>query len=325
MPFKNILGHDKVIELLRQYMLGNRLASAYLFTGPQAIGKRTVAVEFAKALNCETDKFEACGECLTCQKIAQNNHPDLHFIPSLFDLLEKKSEAIKIEEIRALRRIVSLKPYEAKKSVTIIDDAHNLNQASSNALLKTLEETPRHSLIILITHKPSLLARTIISRCQVLRFFALPRLELVRILKSDYGVAADLAHFVSFFSEGRLGFALRIKDTDILNEKNRIIDQLCLGNSYYVHAASFENRVNFRDCLNIIVSWFRDLYLIKAGVADCQIINLDRKQELFSQVLRHSILDIELKLKFVSDALQYLEYNVNTKLLLSNLRAVMKG
>jgi hypothetical protein len=144
-------------------------------------------------------------------------------------------------------------------------------------------------------------------------------------LHSDYGFAVDLAHFVSFFSEGRLGFALSLNNPDILKSKNRIIDQLCLGRGYSDPEISFENRAKLRDCLNTIAAWLRDMYLIKSGVIDSQLINLDRKQELLKEANVCSLLGIERRIKFVSDGIKYLEHNINTKLLVSNLKAAMKG
>ena len=130
MTFKDIKGHTKQIYLLQQNVKKMRLAGAYLFTGPEAIGKSLVAKALAKALNCLENCPEGCDSCISCRKIESNQHPDVHFINKGY------SQEIKIEDIRGLREEASLRPYEARYKVFIINDAHNLNDESSNAFLK---------------------------------------------------------------------------------------------------------------------------------------------------------------------------------------------
>lgn len=319
MSFKDIEGQDKTISILKEYLRQSRIASAYLFTGPEAIGKRLAARIFAKALNCKESPLDSCDNCLSCIKMDKSGHPDLHFIGGSLDNTPDKTDVIKIEDIRQLQKDISLKPYEAKIKVFIIDNAHCLTPEASNALLKILEESPVYSIIILISHKPALLFKTIISRCQVLKFHPLPRNELEEILKKDYCLNDDQAHFLAYFSEGRLGYALMLKDKDILKDKNRILNGLLLHKNLFPGNSLEKNRHDLRVYLNVIVVWFRDIYLLKAGYPDSEIINSDRKNELFSLMNKYSFTDLDEIFKTISDTLLYLEENLNIKLLLSNL------
>lgn len=309
-----IRGQNRTIEVLKSYIKHKKLAGGYLFAGPGGVGKIQAAWEIAKTVNCLKNESDACGQCPSCLKIENNRHPDIH-------LIESKTQEIKIESIRSLQKEINLRPYEARVKVFIINDAHKMNAESSNAILKILEEPPKDSLIILITDKPSLLFGTIISRCKILKFFPLPRLELKEILKQEYRLTEGLAHFLAYFSEGRLGFALELKDKDILAEKNRIIDGLALSQRTIFLGILAQDRDDVRSYLNILAAWFRDIYLIKAGISYAEIINLDRKDELLKLTESFSFVDLDRILHSLSESVLYLEQNINLKLILYNLGA----
>ncbi len=245
-----------------------------MFSGPEGTGKKLVARNFAKALNCLEGAADACDACLSCRKIENGRHPDIHIID------KGDSEEIKIEDIRLLQQEICLRPYEAKFKVFIINGAHNLNSESANAFLKTLEEPPKKSVIILVSDKPRLLFRTIVSRCQNVKFFALARDEFDQVLKNGYGLDQRALHFLRFFCEGRIGSALGWKDRDILSEKNRIIDFFSSASALSDENPFIQDRETFRQALVILVGWFRDLYLVKAGINKDQSINLDRSDIL---------------------------------------------
>ncbi len=328
--FQDIKGQDKPIQLLKEYIKHSRLTGSYLFAGEEGIGKKLVAKTLAKALNCESHALDSCDSCVSCLKIEKEEHPDIHIIqghaspcvnPEQGQMIGTEApDSIKIEYIRQLQKDINLKPYEGEKKVFIIDNAHSLTPEAGNALLKILEEPPASSLIILISSKPALLFKTIISRCKMMKFYPLERARLEEFLKKDFHLDNNLAHFLAYSCEGRMGRALKLKDTDILREKNRIIDAFTQARSSGSNKLLVENRNNVRDRLNILAGWFRDMYLIKIGIPCGEIINLDRKEELSRLMHRYTFLDLYEIFNSLSSALLYLEQNINVKLLLSNLR-----
>lgn len=291
----------------------SRLEGGYLFCGPEGMGKKMTAKEVAKAVNCLETAMDSCDRCISCLKIANNQHPDIHFIAN-------EDAEIKIEYIRQLQKDISLRPYEGKRKVFIIDNAHKLTAEASNAVLKILEEPPKGTLIILISDKPQLLFKTIISRCKAVKFFPLKRIELEGVLKKEFGFEDIRAHFLAYFSEGRLGCALRLKDADILQKKNTIIDQFSPQGRTTLDNLSLQNRQEVRGHLNILAAWFRDIYLLKTGIAHSEVINSDRIAELLKLMNRFSFSDLDEILRLISNSILYLEQNINVKLLLMDLK-----
>ncbi|HNU75334.1 MAG TPA: DNA polymerase III subunit delta', partial [Deltaproteobacteria bacterium] len=163
--WRNIVGHESLIGTLRTFVLTGKLPHALLFAGPAGVGKTMVAREFFKAVNCLDSPGDACDACRSCVKMDSGSHPDFIMVgPS------DNRTVITIEHIRGVISEVSLKPFEARFRFVVIEPAERMNNPAANALLKTLEEPPGATLIVLVTHNPILLLPTIVSRCQVLRF-----------------------------------------------------------------------------------------------------------------------------------------------------------
>jgi len=228
MPFSSIIGHDRQIDILKRALANNALAHAYLFSGEQGIGKRLTAFALAAALNCDAPGAGGgCGVCPACRKVAGGIHPDVRIVmpESRDDQLlatlsskeaEKASDEIKIDQIRRAQDSISLKPSEGRKKVLIVDGAETMNEASQNAFLKTLEEPPGDSLIILITSMPQSLLPTIRSRCQALVFQPLPRQILAGVIREKRGLSEADAWFAAALSRGSIGIALAM---DVQGEK----------------------------------------------------------------------------------------------------------
>ena len=166
---KDIKGQDNVIRYLSNSLSSGRTSSSYLFTGPEGVGRTLVARAFVNALMCsdKPDDTTSCGRCPTCMRIASGDHPDIVWIKP------EKNRSVKIDQVRGVKETLSLKPYESKMNVCVIEDAHLMTRDASNALLKVLEEPPGHSVIILVTNKKELLLETVISRCAEVRFRSL--------------------------------------------------------------------------------------------------------------------------------------------------------
>ncbi len=202
MAFKDIIGQDKAINIIFGTIARNRVPSAYLFVGESGIGKKLTAINLAKAMNClktvtsdrlpvvsqkekkpETIDYrlmDCCDECLSCKKIEVGTHPD-------FLMVSPEKGEIRVDEIRAVEDALSLKPFEGRRKVVIIDDADAMNQSAANAFLKTLEEPPDESLLILITAHPDRLPETIRSRCSRINFTPLAHKASERVIKKAMG------------------------------------------------------------------------------------------------------------------------------------------
>lgn len=207
-----VRGHDAQIQLFRRIVADGRLAHAYLFLGPEGVGKRRFGMELAKVLNCEApgaaEQFVACDACSACKQIESGNHPDVE----LLGLPEGKNE-FPIEEIRGLIGRINLKPARGGRRVILLDDAGALSEPAANAFLKTLEEPPPHSLLILIGEQADHFPVTIVSRCQRVRFLPLAAEHLEALLQ-EQGLAPHPAEArqLAVEAQGSLGLARLLAD-----------------------------------------------------------------------------------------------------------------
>jgi DNA polymerase-3 subunit delta' len=229
-----IHGHDDVVELFRRALLRGRLASSFLFVGPPGIGKRTFALKLAQAMLCQTRSEEAldpCGACPSCIQVAAGTHPDLNlvskpddksFIP--VELLIGDREHRRRE---GLCHDISLKPYLGGRKIALIDDADHLNAEGANALLKTLEEPPPRSVLILIGTSPARQLPTIRSRCQLVRFQPLP-VEVVAelLVAKDFVADPAEARRLAQYSEGSIQRAIELADPELWSFRNTLFDRL---------------------------------------------------------------------------------------------------
>lgn len=212
MMFSQIKGHSKNIELLKQLYRNNCIFHSYLFTGIEGIGKKLIAVLFAKKILCLKDGFDNCN-CESCRMFEKNIHPDfklidLFFQANLFDEDIEEQNNLKISTIREVIRYLNLAPSISNKKVVIIDDAHKMVVEAQNALLKTIEEPTQTSVIILISPSKNLLLPTVVSRCHNINFSGLLDGEVEEILL-NIGTDKDTAKEVSSSSNGSIGFALK--------------------------------------------------------------------------------------------------------------------
>ena len=190
--------------MLQAHLKAQRIAPAYLFIGPDGVGKRLAALEFSKALNCEHTKDEACDHCAACGRISRGVHPDVHQVSPQGALA-----LIRVDDIRSLLGRVGLRPYMGRWQVAIIDGADRLNEESGNLLLKTLEEPPRQTRFVLLTSQPDDCLPTIVSRCERVRFQRLEPSLIERLLVSQQAEPA-VAAAVSRMAQGSLARAAQL-------------------------------------------------------------------------------------------------------------------
>jgi len=246
MPWSDLLGHSEPLDRLRHSVRNRRLAHAYAFVGPAGIGKKTFAVRFAQALLCEQNDetlLDPCGECPRCLQVSARSHPDV----SLVALPPGKSE-LPIElfvgdaEHRGqtgLCHELSLRPMAGKRKIAIIDDADSFNEASGNALLKTLEEPPQHSLLILIATSTDLLLPTIRSRCQILSFHPLAEEDVRTLLVRQQIVEnAEDAPEIARLADGSLDTARQLLDPHLRQTRNALYNMLSAASFQSVQLAA---------------------------------------------------------------------------------------
>jgi DNA polymerase III subunit delta' len=204
MTFASVLGHERIKALLQDALRRERLPGAILLSGPEGVGKRMLALAAARALLCDTRSGEACDKCPPCNRTAKRLHPDLF-------VLEPEGatvKSIKIEPVRDLVREIVARPFEGPARAFIVDDAHLTTEQAQNALLKSLEEPPATSHVILVTSAPQALLTTIRSRCQILRLGGLPASRLEAYLRERQGLTAEEARLRAALAGGSLGVAL---------------------------------------------------------------------------------------------------------------------
>lgn len=234
MAWHDILGHEEILDRFRRSAAMGRLASTYLFVGPPGIGKRTFALQLAQSLLCERNseaQLEACGKCSACQQVAAGTHPDLDFLNKPADKSFIPLELLIGDDEHRMREglchNISLKPFYGGRKIAILDDADYLNPEGANCLLKTLEEPPPRSIIILLGTSEQKQLPTIRSRCQIVRFQPLTREQVEQLLQKIGLVENENeARELSALSEGSLEQARQFSDPVVRRFRERLFDLL---------------------------------------------------------------------------------------------------
>lgn len=324
-------GQEHLTRQLSAGLLTGRLAHAYLLVGPPHVGKMTLAVNIAQAVNCpERDSGAPCGECSQCQRIARGVHPDVQVIgvgrgeddgPARRD--------IRIDQVREIEGFLNLSAYEGAGKVVIIDGAELMNAAAANALLKTLEEPPAGTVLLLLTANEDALLATIRSRCRALQLKPLARAELERRLVSDYAAAPELAARLARLSRGCLGQAVNaLRDGEMLEQRDAELERLqevCSGglDTRFDYAAELATRFNrereeTKELLYLWLGWWRDLLLVKEA-AEEYVHNADCLTPLRLQAGGLSTAQVAGFIRRLNGTLAALDGNANARLALENL------
>lgn len=195
MAFCEVLGQERAVKMLQKALTGERLAHAYLFYGPSGVGKKLTACQFIRALYCISTSPDACGACAACRKITDGNHPDVIRVSA-------EETSIKIDQVRAVQHRLSYKPYEKQRTTVLVDGCEQLTLPAANALLKTLEEPPDNTLLLLLTGHKAALPVTIVSRCQLVPFLPLTPAHLYTIF-TRHGMKPETAQLAAALAEGQ--------------------------------------------------------------------------------------------------------------------------
>jgi len=314
-----VIGQDKILSLLDYSLKTNAIAHAYLLIGPRHVGKGTLAINLAQALNCDDPELP-CGQCRSCQRILEGKHADVTPIS-----LDSKTE-IGIDDIRGLQRLANLPPYEGKCKVFIIDDAECLSTEAANSLLKILEEPPQRVVWLILAAEEEHLLPTIISRCQRLELKPVPSERVKEVLINSYNVDTNKAKLLTQLCHGRLGWALSaLANEDILEQRSKRIakvDSLLTASleqrfAYAQELASqfSQNRRAGAEIVEIWLDWWRDLMLIKGGCQEA-VINVDYEKALEEQARGLSLSEIEGFLAKLCLLQEEISKNVNPRLAL---------
>ena len=326
------LGQDHLLARLQPALVQRRESHAYLLTGPPHVGKLTLALEIAQAVNCLQGAGSPCGECSQCQRIANGLHADVRVVDLEFTRAvsgRENATAISIDAIRGLEHSVNLNPFEGSRSVVIIDGASTMTVDASNALLKTLEEPPAGVLFLLLTDDEESLLSTVRSRCQTLQLLPMSRRLMIDHLGRNHGVSEGEADRLHRLSRGCLGWALHaIADPQVLDQRLADLDRmretvsagLDTKFAYANEVASLfgSNRPAARELLSLWLRWWRDLLLVKEG-ADEYLHNADMADELRAHAEALTTAQVAAFIRRLLDTLTALDANASPRLALETL------
>ncbi|MBI5965368.1 MAG: DNA polymerase III subunit delta', partial [Chloroflexi bacterium] len=317
------LGHEWAVDMLHQHVVRGEVRHAYLFCGPPGLGRRTLALRLAQALNCTTPAAAGipCGTCRDCRQIEAMQHPDMTVIQSLDDDGNpKENGTLKVDYVRAVQHSLSLKPYQAKYRVALFLRFQEANDSAANALLKTLEEAPAHAILLLTADTPEQLLPTIVSRCEILRLRALP----ISAIESDLlkrGVDEERARLLAHISSGRPGYARKLVDDVSLLEKReeRLNDLQTLLSASRVEKFSYADKLSkdketMRQVILIWLSYWRDV-MLRVAQAETPLTNIDCNMEIEFLAGRLDLSAVRRVVGDLESALEKMDRNVNSRLL----------
>lgn len=256
------IGNEHVVEILRRAVAWNRLPHAMIFAGPDGVGKRTLGHLLAQLLNCHSpSKGEVCGVCLSCRKITARVHPDvLEVAPD--------GQYIKIGQIRELIGEIAYQPFEGKCRVVLLDGAERMRQETANCMLKTLEEPPSRTFLILLTGNPYALLGTIRSRCRMIQFGRIPQRHIEKNLKEKRGFDPEAARRAAACGNGSLGAAASFdaeRDAEMRDRALEFARVLLAGESFFeastLAASLAKDKEEYEDWLDVLELLLMEAYV----------------------------------------------------------------
>lgn len=312
MGFNDIVGHEKQKQMLLSALKRERLPHAFLFTGPDGIGKKKTAKEFAKYILCE--ERSGCGVCRPCIKVERNSHPDV--------LIIENEDSIGIDQSRSIGREVYEYPYEGDRRVILIDRADSMTHEATNALLKTLEEPPPFNIFFLITSSERDVPLTIRSRCARVGFSPLSKESLKQYFKYATNMDEGKAELISHISQGSIGCGLFWIEKDNLLLRRKLAELVMGKHRSFLHVTLMSERITISHrhltmFLSFLLSLFRDMAIMNECREISMVINRDVKELLEAQPA--DIKWIQASVKRIQETFGILRYNINKLLAVETL------
>jgi DNA polymerase-3 subunit delta' len=315
----NMIGHEWAVKLLKQHVIQETQRQAYLITGPESVGRRTLALRFAQAVNClqPNEPGEPCLDCRTCRQIERMVHPDLAVVEA-----ERAGGQLKVDQIRGLQHGLSLAPYDAKYRIAILLRFEEANQQAANALLKTLEEPPPQVILILTAESADQLLPTIVSRCEIIRLRPVPSEEIKENLQRNWQVPPAEADLLTHLSSGRPGYTFQLYQnpgklilrTTWLDELFNLLSATRVERFEYAETMAKDTKA-LPEKLKVWLAFWRDVMLRSSG-SSSQITNIDNQE-----IIDHLASNLGQKkahkmVVAVEQIFNHIDHNVNPRLAL---------
>lgn len=312
----DVIGHEWAVELFSRQVAAGDVSHAYLLCGPAGIGKEHLAIRLAAALAC-TGLQPPCGECANCRRIQANEHPD-------FRIVRGSNGTISIDEVRDLRRFLTLSPYQASRRIALLVGFDGATIEASNALLKSLEEPPARSVLILTAASPQALLPTILSRCQVFHLRRLSRAAIEEALQVQHGVPAERAASLARLADGNLAWAVSASAdaaiVDRLEQDVSLAIDLCRhGRAHRLsQAEELAKREDLPQLLQAWGGWWRDVLFTAAGQGE-MVSHVAQREKLASMAAVYGVQQALEALRSIEDALDQIDHHVNPRLALETM------
>lgn len=325
-----LYGQDHILKQLEPALLQARLAHAYLLVGPPHIGKMSLAINLAQAMNCGQGPGVPCGTCTQCERIRKGQHADVRVVGVGHSAENRPTRTvIGIADVKEALHQANLKPYEGACGVIIFDGAESMSEEAANSLLKTLEEPPPQMLILLLTANEEELLSTIRSRCRRLTLLPVPHQLMVERLVSEHGADQETAERLARLSRGCPGWAiLALNDPQLLEQRQEDLERIVEVSQAqlperFTYAAELatrfaRDREPVRELLYLWLRWWRDLLLVKEG-AEKYLHNRDQLQQLHLQAAGLDSVQVVAFVKLLLRTLEALDSNANPRLALEVL------
>ncbi len=324
--FKDIIGHEQIIEHLKNAITMDKVSHAYIINGPEKSGKMMLAEAFAAALQCEKGEAEPCLECHSCKQAVGRNQPDILYVR------HEKPGTISVDDIRTqLNNDIVIKPYSSKYKVYIVDEAQKMNVQAQNALLKTIEEPPVYAIIILLTTNADSFLPTILSRCVTLNIKAVADEVIKKFLMKEYRIPDYQAEVCVAFAQGNVGKAIALASSEDFNELKagaiqliKRLDDIELYEMTEAVKQISEYKLEINDYFDLMMIWYRDVLYYKATKDVNKLIFKDEVYDIKRQAEQSSYNGIETILEALQKAQVRLNANVNFDLVIELLLLTIK-